>query len=201
MIGTFVTAWGYPAVFLGTLLEGETILLAAGFAAHRGLLDWRWVMLVAVIGATLGDQLAFLLGRWKGAALISRIPALACHAPRAYALLQRHHVGFILANRFLYGLRIAGPIVIGMSGIPLARFSLLNLIGAVLWAAVITASGYAFGAALESWIADIERIEEIALLGILAAGFGLWLWRRRRLACAAKAGFDREHSRPKPPSQ
>ena len=66
MINDFVANYGYLAVFIGTLLEGETILVAAGFAAYRGLLDLPSVVLVAIVGGTLGDQTAFQLGRWKG---------------------------------------------------------------------------------------------------------------------------------------
>ena len=51
----FVAAYGYLAVLLGTLLEGETVLLLAGFAAHQGHLAIHWVLLIAFIGGTLGD--------------------------------------------------------------------------------------------------------------------------------------------------
>jgi membrane protein DedA with SNARE-associated domain len=181
VISAFVASYGYLAVLLGTLFEGETLLLAAGFAAHRGLLDWRLVIAVAFAGATLGDQLAFLLGRWKGTTLIARFPALARRAPKVHALLERHQVLFILANRFLYGLRIAGPIVMGTSGVPLVRFALLNMIGAALWAVLITGAGYYFGAVMESLFASFKHIEEAILVGILAVGFIAWLWRRRHL--------------------
>ncbi|MGB2902891.1 MAG: DedA family protein, partial [Candidatus Dechloromonas phosphoritropha] len=115
MISAFVLSYGYLAVFVGTLLEGESILLAAGFAAHRGLLDLPVVIVVAVLGATLGDQLAFLLGRWKGRALIARFPSLAKQQPRVHELLEGHATLFILTLRFLYGLRIAGPMLLGTS--------------------------------------------------------------------------------------
>lgn len=39
MIEQIVQTWGYAAVFAGTFLEGETVLVAAGFAAHRSMLD------------------------------------------------------------------------------------------------------------------------------------------------------------------
>lgn len=186
MISTFVATYGYFAVFLGTLLEGETILLAAGFAAHRGLLDWPLVALVAFLGATTGDQLAFLLGRWKGAALIARFPALAERAPRVHALLERHDAVFIFAVRFMYGLRIAGPVVIGTSGVPLARFAAFNLIGAAVWAVLIAGVGYFFGAVSSSIFADLQRYEEIVLIGILAAGLLLWLVRRVLMECSRR---------------
>lgn len=182
MISAFVATYGYLAVFAGTLLEGETILLAAGFAAHRGLLNWPMVVAVAFVGATLGDQSAFLLGRWRGAALIARFPALAQRAPRVHALLERWHVAFILAVRFLYGLRIAGPIVIGTSRVPLWRFAVLNMIGAAIWAVLVAGAGYYFGMALEALFADVRLIEEAVLIGILAVGFIWWLLRRNRAA-------------------
>lgn len=180
MIGDLVESYGYLAVFVGSLLEGETILIAAGFAAHRGLLEWPLVVLVAMAGGTLGDQLAFLLGRWKGEALIERFPALARHKPRVHDLLERHTVAFILSVRFLYGLRIAGPVLMGSSRVPLLRFVVLNMIGAFLWAATVAGAGYAFGLAIEALMADLKQIEEVLLVAILAVGVLLWLWRKAR---------------------
>lgn len=178
MISSFVATYGYLAVFLGTLLEGETILLAAGYAAHRGLLDWPLVALVAFLGATTGDQLAFMLGRWKGAALVARFPALAERAPRVHALLKRHDAVFIIGVRFMYGLRTAGPVVMGTSRVPLLRFATFNMLGAALWALMITGAGYFFGAVSSSIFTDLQRYEEIVLVGILAAGLIFWLVRR-----------------------
>ena len=180
MISSFIASYGYWAVFLGTLLEGETILLAAGFAAYRGLLDWRLVLAIAIVGATLGDQCAFLLGRWKGPALIARVPVLTRNAPRFTALMDRYHTPFILVLRFLYGLRIAGPVMLGAGNFSPLQFAPLNLLGAVLWAPLVIGAGYTFGVTIESLLVDLRHIEEIILIGILAAGFVVWVWRRKR---------------------
>lgn len=50
-----IAAHGYWALALGAFLEGETILVLAGVAAHRGYLDLRLVILVAFAGSLLGD--------------------------------------------------------------------------------------------------------------------------------------------------
>jgi membrane protein DedA with SNARE-associated domain len=180
MISAFIASYGYLAVFAGTLLEGETILLAAGFAAHRGLLDWALVVLVATVGATFGDQLAFFLGRWKGEELIKRFPSLEKRKPRVHELLERYDVIFILTIRFLYGLRIAGPLLLGSSRVPLLRFALFNVLAAALWAILVSGAGYTFGLAINSLFGDLKRIEEIVLVVILALGVVFWLWRRFR---------------------
>jgi len=158
MISAFVASYGYFAVFFGTLLEGETILIAAGFAAHRDLLDWRLVVLIAVIGATLGDQLAFLLGRWKGQALMQRFPALEKRTLQVHTLLERYDSLFILTVRFIYGLRIAGPVILGSSKISLLRFATLNVIGAILWAGLITGIGYGLGHGINLMGAELKQI-------------------------------------------
>ncbi|TBR13454.1 MAG: DedA family protein [Rugosibacter sp.] len=187
MITAFVVSYGYLAIFVGTLLEGETILIAAGFAAHRGLLSLPMVVLVAIAGATLGDQLAFLLGRWKGEALIARFPALAKRKPQIHAFLERYDLLFILTVRFLYGLRIAGPVLLGSSQVPLLRFAVLNVIGATMWAMLISGAGYAFGLVISSLIADVERIEAIVLIVILSLGAAFWVWQRSRARMGKKA--------------
>ncbi len=180
MIAALVASYGYLAVFVGTLLEGETILLAAGYAAQRGLLHWPVVIAIAIAGGTLGDQIAFMVGRWKGLVLIARFPSLAHRVPQVHRLLERYHVVLILVIRFLYGLRIAGPIIMGTTKLPFFRFAVLNFLGAVLWALVVSGAGYYFGMALEVWVADVEHVELFVLLGILLAGFiaALWLYLR-----------------------
>lgn len=179
-VSSLVGTYGYLLVFAGTLLEGETVLLAAGFAAHQGLLNWWAVVAVACVGGTLGDQLAFLLGRWKGNSLIARFPALARRAPQVHRLLERFDLVLILIVRFLYGLRIAGPVIMGSSRIPLPRFSILNMIGAVIWAVLIAGVGYTFGAATESMFSNLEHAEVFLLLFIFAIGIGLWIWHHIR---------------------
>ncbi|MDE2117024.1 MAG: DedA family protein, partial [Betaproteobacteria bacterium] len=139
-----------------------------------------WVIAIAFIASTLGDQLAFLLGRWHGGRLLQRFPVLRRKVPVVQALLDRYHVPLILGVRFFYGLRIAGPFAIGMSSIPFLVFALLNMAGALIWAAVVASAGYYFGMALETWMANLKQFEETVLVIILVVGAGIWLWRRRR---------------------
>ncbi len=179
-ISELVASFGYYAVFFGALLEGETILIFAGFAAHRGMLDIRYVIAIAFVASTLGDQIFFQLGRLYGVAILGRFPVLRTRVPIVQRMLDKYHTALIPAVRFLYGLRIAGPIIIGISGVSSARFALLNMMGALVWAAIIALAGYYFGALLELLLKDIKHIEEAILLGILLAGSIFWLWRCAR---------------------
>ncbi|HMB24652.1 MAG TPA: hypothetical protein VKP08_17530, partial [Anaerolineales bacterium] len=63
---TIISQFGYPALVLGLLLEGETVLVLAAFMAHRGYLQLPWVILIGLIVTFASDQFFFWLGRTKG---------------------------------------------------------------------------------------------------------------------------------------
>lgn len=182
-MSALVAQYGYAMVFVGTLLEGESVLLAAGFAAHRGLLELRWVVALAFVASTLGDQIYFYLGRRHGPRLLARFPTLQAELERLQPLLQRHPNVAIFSVRFLYGLRTAGPIALGALGVPPWKFVLFNLLGAALWSTAFALLGYQFGNALQWWLKDLRDVEEGVLVVLLLAAMVLplwWRWRHRR---------------------
>ena len=99
--------YGYLAVFIGSLLEGETILVLAGFAAYQGYLSLPVTLVLAFVGGTLGDQVFFWLGRGWGPSLLQRIPNAQRRVQRVKDLLEHHHAPVIVGIRFIYGLRIS----------------------------------------------------------------------------------------------
>lgn len=177
-LSSLIAQYGYAALFVGCLIEGETLLILAGFAAHQGYLQLHWVILVALIGGFLGDQIYFWLGRRHGAWILSRFPRLVPVFDRVNRLIERYHEILIVGIRFLYGLRTAGPMAMGMSAVPAWRFVVFNALGAAVWSLGIGWAGYLFGQALALFLADLKKLEEIILVAILFAGCAVWGWRR-----------------------
>lgn len=176
----FLENYGYLAVFVGALLEGETVLLLAGFLAHQGYMQPHWVSLAAFCGSLASDQLMFLLGRCKGEALLARFPRLARGVAKAAPLVRRHERLIILTFRFMYGLRNAIPFFLGLNGTALRLFIPLNIIGAAVWAAGMTAAGYFFGQALNAAFGRFHKYEPLALAAIILVAAAVWLIRRRK---------------------
>jgi len=87
-----VAELGYAALFIGTLLEGETIVFLAGLAAHHGYLWFPAVVAVSVVGGFFSDKILFHVGRRYGERVYARFPGLAAKAPRVRALLLRWDV-------------------------------------------------------------------------------------------------------------
>lgn len=166
----FITDYGLWAVLGGTFLEGESVVVFAGFLAHQHLLHLPYVMACAFAGSFAADQLLFYLGRrYRDHRYVRRIrekPAFE----RALALVDRYPHGFILSLRFLYGLRTVGPVALGMSSVPAMRFLILNAIAAVIWAVCFSLLGYAFGQTIESLLGRLHGVETKLAV---AAGIGL----------------------------
>ena len=178
-LAQWVADYGYWAVALGSLLEGESVLLLAGLAAHQGALSFPIVVLIAFCGGTLGDQLLFQLGRRHGTAILRRVPAWEAKAAPVKLMIRRHQDALIVGVRFMYGLRLVGPVAIGMSEVSTLRFALLNMFGAAIWAPLIAWIGYAFGQTLAWLIADLGSYERWALVALAGALALAWLTRKR----------------------
>ena len=174
-IQSFIDTYGYVAILVGSFLEGETILVLGGLAAHSGYLDLPYVILTAFIGSLCGDQLFFFLGRWHSDAFLKRRPSWRARVAKTQRLLDRFRTPIILGFRFLYGLRTVTPFVIGMSAVPTARFVFLNAVGALIWAIAVGTGGYLFGNALEILIGNIKH-HEIKIFSVIAAmGAVIWI--------------------------
>lgn len=170
--------FGYLAVFVGTFLEGEAILVAAGFFASRRYLDPVAVGVVAFAGAYLGHLFWFWLGRVHGVRLLDRFPRMKRHFGKGVRVFERYGVTAIILTQWLYGLRITCAVIIGMSRIALLKFLFYQAVSCALWAAVITAAGYYFGRAIERVLGRVEHIEKYGLIVIAAIAVGFWLWHR-----------------------
>ena len=185
-IETLIALYGPAIVFVGTFLEGETIVVVAGFLAHQGIVNPLAVGVGAFLGSFLGDQFWFYLGRRHAAhPWIARIR----HRPmfrRAVSTLEGHPIKFILTFRFIYGIRTISPVAIGLTKVPAGKFLVLNAVAAAIWAAAFTALGYAFGQTVEKLFGEISAIEHKILAGlgialVVWAAFNAALFIRRRI--------------------
>lgn len=179
-IEELIRSYGYPALFVGTLMEGESVLIAAGFAAHRGYLSLPWVIACAFLGTLISDQTFFWLGHRRGQRLLVRFPRWKSKADKVLVLLHQHQLPVLLGFRFLFGIRNVTPLVVGSTGFDPKRFLFLNIVGAAAWSTLVGIGGFAFGDVLERILSDLQRHEGFVLVCILAIGAVAWILFRIR---------------------
>jgi len=158
--------WGYLGVFvcvfagnLGIPVPEETVMLVAGFLAGRAILQLDYVYLVCIMSAVCGDCCGFFIGRHGGQRIIARLAARFSNLQPRYERLQRffhtHGSKAVFMARFIAGVRfMAGPMA-GAAGMPFFRFLGWNLLGAILWCALVVTIGYLVGD-------ELYRVAEMA---------------------------------------
>ncbi|MFR9778058.1 DedA family protein [Micromonospora sp. MS34] len=137
------------STFLGLLVPGEVAVLVGGVLAHEGRLPLWAVIVAAVAGAALGDQVGYLLGRRYGRRLLDRAPRRFVRSGelrRALDLIRRRGAVAVVLGRWAAALRALVPGLAGMSGIPRRAFTVANVAGGALWAVAVAVLGYLAGA-------------------------------------------------------
>jgi membrane protein DedA with SNARE-associated domain len=182
--------YGYGAVFAGVMLEnaglpvpGETMLLAGAVLAHFDRLKLPWVIAAAVGGATLGDNLGFLIGRLGGRAFAERHGWKVGLTERRLAQFElffhEHGPKTVFIARFVTGLRVFGALLAGASRLPWSTFLFYNVAGAVVWSVVIGSAGYFLGHSWESIERWVGRGGALALAAVVVTVVWLTLRARR----------------------
>lgn len=155
-INNLISHYGYAALVIGSMAEGETITLLGGVAAHQGLLKFPLVVISVALGGMIGDQLLYLLGRRFGGKLLKRFSHHQARIRKAQRMIQRRPYLFVIGTRFMYGFRVIGPLLIGASRLPPKVFLPLNVLGALVWALIFTTLGYLGGEAIGPWLHHLD---------------------------------------------
>ena len=170
---TLIADHGYWMLALGCVVEGEMVLVLAALAAQRGYLNPAAVVTIAAASAFASNQFFFWLGRRHGTALLERWPALATRSGKIRQLIERHASLAAVAVRFTYGMRVAGPMLIGAPSMPQLRFAVLNALAAIAWALLVGAAGWLFGEAAQTIFGQLAHIEGW-LFAVLIAALVAW---------------------------
>jgi len=170
----YLELYGYWVLFIGTFLEGEAILLMAGFLAFRGYLDIKGVVLTSWAGSFLGDQCYFYLGRFKGRALFKRFHPIARKFREALRLIEKYGKFVAFISRYTYGFRIVLPIMLGITNLDPRTFLRINLLSAFSWSLIFSLGGYLFGKSASLLLTDVSKYEHYIVLSLF--GFIMIAW-------------------------
>jgi membrane-associated protein len=156
-----VAVWGpwiYALLFLIIFVEtgvvvmpflpGDSLLFVCGAIAAVGGMDLALLMFLLSTAAILGDALNYSIGRrvgprvfgWERSRWFNRDAF-----DRTHAFYERHGAMTIIIARFLPFVRTFAPFVAGVAQMNRARFSLFNVVGALIWVVSLTGLGYAVG--------------------------------------------------------
>ncbi|GAA3583061.1 DedA family protein [Amycolatopsis ultiminotia] len=152
-IGVFVVLFAETGLLVGFFLPGDSLLFTAGvLAASTAVrLSLPVVIACAAAGALLGAQTGYLLGKRGGSALLARVRNRHLHegVARGSALLTRYGLGkAVVLARFIPVLRTVLNPLVGIAGMPAARFVRWQVLGGLLWTVGVPLAGYGLGSSV-----------------------------------------------------
>jgi membrane-associated protein len=165
-LGIFLIVFADSGVLLGLVLPGDSLLFTAGLLASQGHLNLGLLMLVAALGAILGDSAGYAFGKRMGPKLFVREDSWLFtkhHLDRAHHFYERHGGKTIFLARFLHFVRTLTPMIAGAADMHYGTFLLYNIIGGLFWAISISALGYW----LSNTIPDIDH-DILGIIGLFA---------------------------------
>ncbi|HJU11159.1 MAG TPA: DedA family protein [Candidatus Binataceae bacterium] len=185
--------WIYPVVgielflessaFLGIVLPGDSVVILMGILCGAQITS-LWIAVPLLVGCTFsGDVSAYLLGRYKGEALLAKSQWARRHYEKRHDQVVRYArrwgIWIIVIGRFLPFLRALTPFTMGTTGMRLWRLLPAAAVASIVWCGGWFALGYVFSSQWQ----EIEPILKPAGSGIIAAivvGLVGWVcWRYR----------------------
>jgi membrane protein DedA with SNARE-associated domain len=176
---------------LGLPLPGETMLIAAAVLSGRHMLDPTVVGISAWTGAILGDNVAYLIGRFGGLTLLRRFGSVVGASwerlDAARRIHRRYGAIIVVGARFVPIIRQLNGLLAGSLAMPWRRFVLFDAVGTGLWVAGWVFVGNVAGMEIAA-IMQLPRVWSFVGLGVLIAAIGAVLvflrrWRRRQRVC------------------
>jgi membrane protein DedA with SNARE-associated domain len=172
--------YGYLAVGGFVLLEdfgvpvpGEVLLISAAIFAGAGHLNLALVIVVAVLGAIIGDNIGYVVGRLGGRPLAERWGRFVFLTParldRAETFFDAHGGKIVTVARFIEGLRQVNGLIAGIAGMHWLKFLGFNALGAVLWVGTWAGLGFLAGAHMVTIYAAFEHYKWYAIGALVVA--------------------------------
>ena len=160
---------GYPAVLLFVMIEssgipfpGETMLLLAAFySAIDHQLQIPIVIACAALGAIIGDNIGYYVGKTGGKAIVNRYGRYVFlkpeHLARAEQFFARHGDKTVFLGRFVAVLRAWAAFLAGVNQMHWRTFFIYNAAGGIVWATIYGLLGYYAGRYFHDNFSQVEH--------------------------------------------
>jgi len=167
----FLQTWSYVASYLGTLIEGEILLLTAIITAKLGYMNFYGAMIAAFFGAYTRDWLTFLLARKSGRKIVAKKPSLKRKIEKVNGMMEKNPLLILTIYRFMYGFVTIIVLMVGMSDISMRKFGVFSALSNLLWVTMLGGLGFFFAETMIELISQYKGF----VIGILTA-IGLLYW-------------------------
>lgn len=178
-------------LLVGFLLPGDTLLIISGLLTHTSLVfgvDIWWVCLSIGLAAFVGGEVGYLIGHKFGPSIFERKESglfSVKNVERTNAFFERFGALAVILARFVPIVRTFTPIAAGVGHMNYKKYTLYNLIGALIWGVGLTFFGYLIGY-IPPVAHFVESYIDVILIGAVVLTLIPTLWHYFQSAHKAK---------------
>ena len=183
---SFISSCGVYSIFAAAFLSclalpvpTSLLMLSGGAFVASGDMELWAVLSAAFVGAVLGDQTGYFIGRTGGTKLVQRLsrsPARAAVLQRARDLVDRRGMlGVFLST---WAVAPLGPwvnFIAGASGLSWRRFTVGDVAGEAIWVMLYVGLGYIFMDSVAAISSIMSDVVGLVVAVVVAAGCFLWI--------------------------
>lgn len=165
-LGIFGITFAESGLFFGFFLPGDSLLFTAGFLASQGYLSLPFLILVVFLGATLGDSFGYWFGRTVGPKIFTKEDSFFFkkeYVFKAHTFYEMYGGKALILARFMPIVRTFAPIVAGVGQMHYRSFLAYNVIGGLIWAAILPSAAYFLG----NVIPHFDQYISYVIIGII----------------------------------
>ncbi len=171
----FVNEIGYLGIFIGMFLEStivpipsEIIMIPAGIASAKGVMNIYIATLVGTIGNIAGAVFSYYLALTLGRKIILKIGKYFFIKPETIIKIEeffkKHGPLSVFIGRLLPGFRHFISLPAGLAKMDFKLFLLYTSLGATIWTSILSFSGYLIG---ENQELIIKYIKELSIIFVI----------------------------------
>jgi membrane-associated protein len=174
-LGVFGIVYSETGLLIGMFLPGDSLLFTAGFLASQGFLNITVLCVLVGVGAVLGDNTGYWLGRKFGPSVFSRQGSILfdpSYLDKANAFYERYGSKTLILARFVPVIRTIAPTMAGVGKMKYTKFLMFSVVAALLWGIGLPLTGYFLGNA----IPGIDRyiIPIVLFIILVSVSPGIW---------------------------
>lgn len=169
-----ISNYGYILLFLYSLGGGFVGLVAAAVLSYMGKLDIWVSILVAGSANFLGDEMLFYMAKYYKKEMMRYIRKHRRKIALSHLLMKKYGSIIILFQKFVYGIKTAIPLAIGLTKYDGSRFFIYNLLSAYVWALSVGMLAFSLGEVIVRGVDYISNNSYI--MPIIGALFFSLIW-------------------------
>lgn len=143
----FLILFCETGLVIAPFLPGDSLLFAAGTMAATGNMNLFVLCLICILGAVLGNQVNFTIGKYFGPRIFEkdRKYIRKDYLDKTHLFYEKHGGKALIIGRYIPFIRTFVPFVAGISQMDSYKFTVYNVVGALLWIIPVVGVGYLFG--------------------------------------------------------